>query len=123
MYLSYPVLLAEERVGEVLLRKQGLFFLLFCRCHLRGDFWLFLKTENGTQNLGICVPWAEGVELTTRIKASQILELSPGFFLKPKQKKGRFCPVSEELPFPMLRQLTQGRFQMRDGLPGVEFED
>lgn len=127
MDTCFDVFLQQKPVGTVILRKQGLYYQLECLCPVpmpeRCD--LVLVCDGKEMNLGICVPYAKGFGLKTRMKTAAIGEGDIRFVLSPKDlpRKTEFYPVFEDKPFESIERLEYAHLQIRGGQPGIVFYD
>ena len=120
---EYTVLSGNETVGKALVRRQGLYCCISCRCRLTGlvRYKLLVTCGENTEDLGLCVPQGDEFGVDTKIPMKRLGEGALTFFLVPKHNvlKGKFVPVSPNEPFDYIRQLQEAHLARQDGLPGV----
>ena len=123
MLERYPVYLEKQAVGQVEITKQGMYYLLDCRCHLPGDeaVRLILDCSGRQQDLGILVPHDGDFGMKARISVRHLEEGTPAFYVKPRHEKaeGSFVPVSPEKPLPDLLCLEKAVLAVQDGQVGL----
>ena len=123
MRQEYSVLSGDEVIGKVFVQRQGLYYLVHCRCSLTGDVKYKLIASNGENNvdLGLCIPHIDGFGMDTRIPVKRLGEGELTFRLLPRHSKveGAFIPVSPDEPFSYIRKLQQAHLAQQDGLVGI----
>lgn len=115
------VYLGSTPAGKVQVVRQGLYYVIHCRCALSGGrmYRLFVNCGTGEKDLGIVVPMDGGFGLDTRIPVKRLGEGTMEFRLIPKQepRKETVLPIRPGEPFPGLSQLERARLAYRDGEP------
>ena len=115
---TFSVYLEGQTVGEVTVRREGLYYCFQARCRLKGEDVCRL-TANG-EKLGILVPVGEGFGLETKRPAKQF---SGDWYFQviPNRPvlEGRFIPIKPEEPFGYLNRLKDGYYCSRNGQPGI----
>ncbi len=115
---TYDVYFANEAVGRVRVQKQGLYYIFTCRCQLlEGMYHLML----GEEKLGLMVPEAGELKLSTKLPAKRFGQGSLRFALRPRHAKmpGSFIPLRPEEPFSYLQRLENAYLARVDGQMGV----
>ena len=124
---TYPVFFGQAQVGKVQVRKQGLYYRIFCRCRMTGAVVCRLTVQCGQnrENLGVVVPVEEGFGLEKSVPCKRLGEGEPEFRLLPKHEKaaGTFVPIYPEEPFAYIRNLKDAYFERRYGQAGVVIQD
>ena len=124
---TYPVFFGQAQVGKVQVRKQGLYYRIFCRCRMTGDVVCRLAVQCGQnrENLGVVVPVEGGFGLEKSVPCKRLGEGEPEFRLLPKHEKasGTFVPIYPEEPFAYIRNLKDAYFERRYGQAGVVIPD
>ena len=121
--MHYDVTLAGENVGNVQVRKEGLYLSFQCRCHLSGEvmYHLILRQDAREENLGLLVPVGKAYGLEKKLPAKQVGQGNMRFLLRPRHEKsaGRFVPIRAEEPFAYLRFLGEAFLAVRGGEVGA----
>ena len=120
MIEEYPIEQNGVRVGISRITKEGMFLKILCRCDIdyEEDLHIEIIGDNKTVDLGVCVPGKFGVELVARLLTRDLPEHAIRVQLS-KQEKDEFYPVTHCGPFDGLQLLRTGRFQVRNGQPGI----
>ena len=107
--MEYAIKLGEKNVGQARMEREGLYYRISCRCSLqeKGVYRILVSCGSKQENLGICVPVAEGFGIDTKIPVKRLGEGKPEFQLLPRQEqpKGIFAPVYPEEPFSYMARL------------------
>ena len=123
MRQEYSVLSGDEVIGKVFVQRQGLYYLICCRCSLTGDVKhkLIASCGKNTVDLGLCVPHSDGFGMDTWIPVKRLGEGELTFRLLPRHSKPdrEFIPVSSEEPFGYIQKLQQAHLAQQDGLVGI----
>ena len=121
--MDYDILLGGRAIGRATAQRQGLYYLLDCRCSLSGEsmFCIAVTGSANTENLGILVPEDGAFVLRTRLPVKRLGEGPLRFEAVPKQTRRRenFIPLSPEEPFRYLQRLENAYLQIRNGQAGV----
>ena len=122
MNKEYTVYLWDRPAGMVTVRKEGLYFLVFCRCELPEDVIFRLKavSQGREENLGILVPENGTFVLRTRIPVKR-LEGEFVFHAVPNREvlPGKFIPLCPEEPFRYLERLKDAYLVRKNGRTGI----
>lgn len=114
--MDYPVMLGNAQVGKVQLRKEGLYYRIFCRCQVSADGMFRLEANN--ENLGTIIPTDNGFGLETRIPVKRLGNGEMRFRLVPKHDSlapGRLIPIRPEEPFTYLEGLKNSFLVIQNG--------
>ncbi len=105
----YDVCLGTQPVGQVVVKKAGLYYEFDCQCQLSGEiiFRLTVTCGGKTEALGIPVPQNGAFVLKTRIPAKRLGQGNPVFQLVPRHSPlpADFVPLRPEEPFRYLTRL------------------
>ena len=120
---TYEIMLGGESVGQAVVRRQGLYYRLSCRCDLSGEVIYRITVTCGgkSESLGIPVPKNGEFYLDTRLAASRLGEGEPKFAAVPRRPDlgGMFVPISPEEPFRYLHRLENAFLARKDGQLGI----
>ncbi len=120
---EYSIRSGEETIGKVLVKLQGLYYRICCRCQLTGTVWykLLARCGDNTVDLGLCIPVDGGFGVDTRIPIKRLGEGELTFRLVPKHNplEGKFVQISPDEPFRHIRQLQKAHLARQDGHIGV----
>ena len=122
MLQNYPIVLNSERVGTVQVEKTGLYYLLHCICTFSraGMYEIYMESEKGTENLGLCVPEGSDFTLTKRIPVKKIPKGELYFIATEKDSKERkILPVLRDVPFLHLSELDQAVYVFQNNTAGI----
>ena len=146
---TYEIFYDGECIGRAAVERKGLYLCFSCRCRLpdEGLYRIHVRSDEGREDLGICVPMDEGFGMDKRIPIKHLGEGKLHFELIPKDRKRveitapelpedakeeataclervqQFIPVSEDEPFDHLDKLETAHMEIRDDLPGIVIED
>ena len=93
-------------MGAANIKKEGLYYIIFCECTLPGEgiYRIVVSDGNSERNLGICVPTGNRFTLCARVPVKGLQEENLKFTLVPKDMRTS-CPVETNKPFEALDQL------------------
>ena len=124
---TYHIYSAEKAIGTVVVKRQGLFYQVACRCTLSREvmFCLILQFNGEEMNLGILTPMNGGFGINTRINCKRIGQGSPLFYIKPRRNTQeptviRFAP---DEPFAYLSRLQHAYLAKRGSEKWIGFHD
>ena len=124
---TYDVRYKNKCVGQVLVKKDGLYCCITCsaKVHKVSMYRLWAIGENYSHDFGLCIPREDGIELVTRIPVKHFTQGPVSFELRDGKERENlfFVPVSAEKPFPYLSRLEYARLTYQDGIMGVCFQD
>lgn len=120
----FEIKMDGQRIGEVEMKKEGLYYRFQCRCQLvQPNICTITLFSNGKEHkLGICVPTGNDFCLNTRIPIKYIGEGPFAFFatVKSSAEQERFCPIDPAKGFSELALLENARLCMRNNQLGVQ---
>lgn len=123
MEREFAVMLGGEKIGKVMLDKEGLYYRLRCSCRLSGQVLcrLVAVSEAGELDLGTLVPDRGTFGMDTRVPVKKIGTGKLSFRAEPKHAEvtGVFVPIRPEEPFGYLTKLTNAYLQCRSGQAGI----
>ena len=122
---TYPVSLNGERIGAVVLQRQGLYYRLNCRCNgVHKDMMqLMIQAKNTVKDIGLLIPNGNMLEIRTTIPVKRIGDNTPTFFLHSRQGSTcQFYSVDPQTPFSHLAELDRAVFAIRNDQIGVEID-
>lgn len=123
---NYAVLLGKQEVGRVVLRKQGLYYHICCRCRLPESniFRLRITCGDTSENAGVLVPQGNGFLLDTKIPVKRLKGGIPEFSLISKTEKaeGTFAPVYPDEPFAYISNLKESYLSRKNGQLGISIK-
>ena len=112
MLKQFPVVLGQESVGMVEVRKNGLYYDIQAQCKLSGEVPCRLIASAGGQtlNLGILVPQDECFRIHTRVARKRLSNGDLSFHIGTRNEPTDriMYPLSPEEPFRYLERLTEG---------------
>ena len=114
----YDVLLNGTAVGEVTVRKEGLYYHFSCRCKLEGDMCrLYVSICDKEEKLGVLIPMDGGFGLDTKIPCKRLGEGNAEFRIVPDKPvlKGQFIPIYPEEPFAYIERLKNAYLARQNG--------
>lgn len=123
----YDVGFMQQKAGQVTLKKEGLYWRIFCRLENLEKGYYRLNVNNGSCvfDLGLCVPVSNGFGMNTTVPIKRIGEEGLTFFLESGKsgKQELFVPIRAEEPFAYLQRLEKAYLDRKDGILGLRFRD
>lgn len=123
----YDVGFMQQKAGQVTLKKEGLYWRIFCRLENLEKGYYRLSVNNGccVFDLGLCVPVSNGFGMNTTVPIKRIGEEGLTFFLESGKsgKQELFVPIRAEEPFAYLQRLEKAYLDRKDGILGLRFRD
>ncbi len=123
---AYDVLLGSEKMGTVLVKRQGLYWQFDCRCRLSGDvmYDLVVSVGKARMKLGLLIPNNGYFILSVKVPAKRLGQGIPQFFLQSRhtQMKGHFVPVDPDEPFRYLHRLESAYLAVCNSQIGLVME-
>ncbi len=120
---SYDVYFANQKVGRIQVRRQGLYYHYTCCCERFAEsmydvYW-------GSQRLGLLMPKDNQLTLEGKLPVKKVEQGSASFLVKPKHAPmpGNFVPLCPQEPFAYLRNLENAYLETRGGQVGVVIKD
>ena len=119
----FEIKLWDKVVGRAEVKREGLYYRFFCRCHMRED--TLCRVAVGREDLGILVPVDDGFGLETKIPAKRFADTVPEFRLIPNKPmlEGKFIPIKPEEPFAYIQRLKEGYLHCRNGEYGLVIKE
>lgn len=115
----YPVFWGEKRVGNISLRKNGLYYKLDCQCSLPGNSIFRLFAECGDWKCKIGIPAPEGAcyALRANVRFGEIPVDDLRFFIAADENQSlqQRIPIYEDKPFLHMGDLEKMIFKNIDG--------
>lgn len=117
---SYDVLWNQMPVGKVQVGKDGLYYVLDCRCRMpdRDLYKISVVCGGKTRLLGTLTPCGQEMILRKRLPAKLFSNEIPQFYAVRKENE-RFVPICDHEPFPYLEQLKNACLEERNGYLGI----
>jgi hypothetical protein len=118
MQKEYPVTEDGKAVGTAYITAQGLYYEINCICKM-GSRVLHIEADcrNRWENIGVCVPNNGKMVISTRVSQKRLTGLT-GFTVRRSAGENWF-PISENESFRFLYRITEARFAIKDGKPGL----
>lgn len=115
--MDYDIFWNGKIVGKAQVEKQGLYYNFLCRCRPdeKARYEIRLHHAGGEENLGLCVPEGNGLQLKTRLAVRRVGGGSYRFELMRRETAGQLFPVDPDQPFEALTHLGNGYALKRDG--------
>ncbi len=124
---TYDVKLADVTMGSATLKRDGLYWIVQCRCALGGEVMYDLTVSVGDhhEKLGLLIPEDSYHTLTTKVAVKRLGQGKPAFSLLPRHGsvRGQFVAVKPDEPFSYLNRLERAYLAIRDGQPGIVLQD
>ena len=111
---KYEVTLAGQTVGNVELKREGLYYRISCRCRMFDGEIHRLYTDG--EKLGVLVSENGDLVLETKVAARR---LKPGCMFSLDENRGEFIPIRPGESFGHLDKVHCGRLAFRDAEPGI----
>jgi hypothetical protein len=111
---KYEVTQDGEIIGQVNLKREGLYYQLSCRCRMTDSE--IHRLFAGNEKLGVLIPENGELVLDTKVAAKR---LKPGCGFSLDEKRGRFIPIRPGEAFRHLDKVRSGRLAFQDGEPGM----
>lgn len=124
MYMNYPVLLGEQKVGQVQVTRKGLYYHFSCHCRLESEkiYRLYVSCGSENLNLGVPIPCQGDFQLETQIPIKRLGDGEMSFQLRTpneQQKNSKFCPIYPEEPFAYITRLKNAHLVRQNGQKGI----
>ncbi len=124
---TYVLTLGSQEVGQVQVRKEGLYYRFSCACRLSGDvISRVLVTCGGkSESLGILVPGGGSFTLETKLPAKRLGQGIPEFTIVSNwpDTLQEFIPIKPEEPFGYIERLKSAYLARKNGELGIAFRD
>ena len=120
MFGLYDIYRGAEKIGKAEVSREGLYYRFRCCCDLpEGKIYrLTVTCGNKTENLGIPIPNGDAFWLSARLPVSRFSGGEPHFYAIPRESQN-WAPVSADMPFPYISQLSEGYLEEKDGELGI----
>ena len=120
---TYDVLLGTQKMGNVVVSRQGLYWHFCCRCDLSGEvmYYLTVQIDRQCERLGLLIPVDGMFGLNTQLPVKRLEQGSPTFFLQARRSAscGQFIPVRMEEPFAYLTRLQEAYLATQNQQMGI----
>ena len=120
---TYDVTLAGQRMGDVTVSRQGLYWQFSCRCRLSGEvmYHLCVQVSDTVEKLGLLTPEDGAFCLRTKLPMKRLGQGTPVFLIRPKHEPltGQFIPVRPEEPFAYLHRLQEAHLAKQNQQIGI----
>lgn len=110
----HEVVMAGQTVGTVELKREGLYYVVSCRCE-RLDHGIHRLYADG-EKIGVLIPENGELVLNTKIAVKR---LKPGCAFSLDEKPEFFVPIRPGETFAHLDRLRDGHLGFRMGEPGL----
>ena len=121
--MEYGIDLGGQAVGTATVYREGLYWVIVCRCRFAGEGIYRISVQCGekTEVLGIPVPEDGCFALRTKVPVKRLGEGEMRFSAVPKYEmpRGKFIPLCPEEPFRYLKRLEHAYLEIRNGQAGV----
>ena len=101
-------------VGTAEVKREGLYYRIFCRCRVAGEG--IQRLYAGGEKIGVLIPESGELTLNTKVAAKRLNE---GCDFTIGENTGCFYPICPGEPFEHLDKLRAGRLSWRDGQAGL----
>ena len=119
MCKKYDIYFLNKIVGTASVKKDGLYFLISCKCAFpkEGIYKIDIFSNGPTLHLGTCIPDGDAFTLQKRISAKSIVDENFRFEINALRDSRResFICVSADKPFPCISMLRTGKFIRENG--------
>ena len=119
MCKKYNIYFLDEIVGTASVKKDGLYFLISCKCAFpkEGIYKIDIFSSRPTLHLGTCIPDGDVFTLQKRISAKSIADEDLRFEINAfwDSRRENFICVSTDKPVPCISMLRTGRFIRENG--------
>ena len=118
MQKEYPITADGKTIGTAYITAQGLYYEVQCICKMQNSV-LHIEADCGNrrENIGICVPKDGKMVISTKIAQKKLSGLI-GFVVRT-QLRETWIPLNIAKPIPFLYRITEARFAVRNGRPGL----
>ncbi len=123
---SYGLNFGQEAVGQVRVERQGLYYIIDCKCSRFTDQMYDLTVTWGEQQLrlGLLAPLGSGLALHKKLPVKDMGQGRPVFGLRPRHQAmpEGFVPLHPQEPFAYLRRLENAYLAVHNGQLGIAFQ-
>ncbi len=118
MQKEYPITAEGQSIGTAYITAQGLYYEVRCICKMQsGVLHIEADCGNRRENIGICVPKDGKMVINTKIAQKKLNGLI-GFTVRSRTRDA-WVPLNTEKPISFLYRITDARFAVRSGTPGL----
>lgn len=121
--MIFNVYYYEDKIGELVLEKTGLYWKITCRIDIQmpGFHRLAVRTEKGTIDLGTCVYYAGQLGMDKQISISEMGMNPERFWIKKEEKRinKKRIYISDAEPFDHLKEILTAKYRKEDGQPAL----
>lgn len=120
----YELFVNDNRVGQVTVKREGLYYRFFCRIPLKmGEKYRLFLCQNGKKFcLGLMVPEQNEFVISTKLPVKQFENTSEARFILMDKEDSVYSPLDSNKPFANLNELKDGYFAIRNGEPVVMWD-
>lgn len=120
---TYPVYLAQEKIGTAEVMRQGLYYRIRCLCDLSGSVPVRVQVLGENEaDLGLCVPMGNRFGLESCIPIKRIGQGKLQFTAVAKHcKTEQIAAISPEEPFGYIARLKDAYLIKREQTVGICF--
>jgi len=118
----YNIYFRNKAVGVACVEHVGLYTQFQCQCYFDQKGSYRIKAQYGTVcvDLGLCVPDSNAFVIKTKVANRKLNGETPFFFvLDTKGGNTKFLPVNPQVSFDHIRRLTEAKFYIKNGIPGI----
>ena len=121
MKSQYNIYLNDRAVGTVSVSKEGLYYVLDCRCRgLTKQLWrIGVITASAQRCLGVCVPEKEEFVIRTRLPIKCLGDAPFHFYIITDHNDDNWLPICTDKPVCKMTLWENARFERRNGKPGL----
>ena len=125
MCKQYNIYSLEKIVGTASVKKEGLYFLISCRCTfpMKGIYKIDIFSGGRTLHLGTCIPEGDTFVLQKRISVRSLAGEDLRFEINSSRNNQReeFICVATDKPFPCIGKLRAGKLIKQNGESFIYF--
>ena len=119
----YKIMLADQSIGTVIVKKEGLYYRFQCRCRLSGEimYQLIVKCDETECNLGVFVPVENEFGIDTRLPIKKVGDGKFSFYAVARHPDitGKFVPIRADEPFSYLGKIQNAHLDVQNGVLGI----
>lgn len=122
--MEYAIYRKDEVIGKATVELQGLYYKITCKCNENSKARIRLGVSCGDRqaDLGIFVPENGALMIRTTLPVKRLGEGALRFSVLEEQGPSAWTPLKADEEFLYLSRLEQGRFEMRQGMPGIRWK-
>lgn len=117
---KHPVRLGQKTVGNITVSQKGLYYQFLCQVNIpdSGKYRLYAQADDHREDLGLCVPEREALTVCTQ---RPVKGFAPGDYEYWLQPEALSVKLRTDSPFPLIKHLRYGSFEMRNGAAVIVF--